>query len=170
MSFNKEDTIIIPGNLEKIINYRIQGKFFLDPKYGNATVISVTEDIIENKDSNFWHRKVLIPLNINKILLSLLNVYSIKLNQDFYIDDNKLITKFSNPEWLSNFFYFNEEHIYEQLNENIKITRISKGINKIKSWLIFPLSLTNSGLVKETERNFHEQIIDLILAEVRNSI
>jgi len=166
MDFHKEVNMVEKGNLEKIIENRIEGTIYCPEKYGPIEVILTTKKENEN---NSWHRDIKVPLKFNPVLLNLINCYSIILRQDFFIVDGKLITKFCSNKYISQFFSFEEEHIYEQDGENIKVTRYSDGKNKMGEWLFYPLTLMLSSYMKETEDSFQEQMNEFIISEIQNS-
>ena len=162
MDFLQENEFIIPGNIQKVLDFRKQGKL---PYSKNIGEIKLRE-IKEYNSKNI--RKIIYPLKINKILLTLINCQKLKVIQEFSIDDNKLITSFRTPPGISKYFEFEEEHIYEQIDDTIKVTRKCKGINKINNWLKY-VPIDVKSLMREVEENTQSQAIEIIQCEIIQS-
>ena len=166
MDFKQEDILYIPGQLDKVIEYRSNGKLASLEKYGTQEMILFEKD---EQFKNKWNRHILSTLNFNPILLGLINCYKIKVKQEFFVCDNKLVLRFKSPNYISNFFEFDEELVLEQEDDNIKVTRICDGKNKIGKWLVFPLSFTAPSLMAEVEKQYRQQQLDLIKEEIRSA-
>ena len=154
--FEQKNSWTMIGNINKILEYRLNRKLPQCPEIGNITFKSL------NENDGKWVREIIYPLNFNPFLLYLINCYKIKVVQEFYQENNKIITRFSSPKYISNFFSFEEEHVYEQLGELIIITRQCNGIDKIKKWLYFGADF----YMKEVEEQFEKQQYTFIKKEI----
>ncbi len=161
MNFYQENEIVIKGDIRKIFENRKNGKLPYSKIIGEMKLRSINEDPVSLKIT----RKIIYPLKINKILQTLINCHKLKVIQEFFITDNKLITQFRTPPGISVYFSFDEEHIYEQIDDNIKVTRKCTGVNKIGKWIRY-IPVDSKRLLHETEENTQNQAIEIIKCEI----